>query len=321
MKKIYFLCSALLMAGSAFSQPVLTQANSTPAVGENFIYSRINWDGDAGSSGTNQTWDFSNIVAIGTTTVDHIAPAGAPSSSSFPGANVTVNYAGGTQYEFHKVSSSAYERLGFYAGGTAIPYSNSEKILEFPFTYNNTFTDPFGGTFISSGASFTRAGTATVSADGYGTLILPNGTFNNVLRVKLIEDYGDTYQGNEVYHYYVEVYMFYQPGIHIPVLALTDYEQSGNNTRYGNFLANITAGTEELTADRISVYPNPVKDQLFINWNDANHTTGIDIYNISGKLVFSSQQSINSINTSEFEAGVYFIHLGEGNGIKKFIKG
>lgn len=76
----------------------------------------------------------------------------------------------------------------------------------------------------------------------------------------------------------------------------------------------------------LSMYPNPVNEALTIgNLNDFNQAIAVNLYNLSGKLVSSSNvQGLETIivNTSALNAGVYFVELQHLNGVErqKFIK-
>lgn len=69
---------------------------------------------------------------------------------------------------------------------------------------------------------------------------------------------------------------------------------------------------------RLKVYPNPASDLLNVevSLNNATQAT-IIIENMLGQVVYSQQTNkpINSINTSLFETGVYFVKVNTGKGV------
>jgi hypothetical protein len=83
-----------------------------------------------------------------------------------------------------------------------------------------------------------------------------------------------------------------------------------------------TAG--ELTANKIVLYPNPVKNQLNININRVEANASIQVYNASGILVVNQRlTNINqAISVKGLAAGVYYIHVKNGGQqtTHKFIK-
>ena len=77
--------------------------------------------------------------------------------------------------------------------------------------------------------------------------------------------------------------------------------------------------------EKLSVYPNPVKDNLNISITNSNQTSfNIYIYNLVGELVLSKEIGTNNnVNVAYLSKGVYFIKLMNNNSTivtKKFIK-
>lgn len=88
----------------------------------------------------------------------------------------------------------------------------------------------------------------------------------------------------------------------------------------------ITAGnlsTSEVSlADKITVYPNPVKDNLHIKSADLKSTSKITVVDMSGKLVKTFSGKSDSYNLSDLPKGAYMILIDEGKDVirKKIIK-
>ncbi len=75
---------------------------------------------------------------------------------------------------------------------------------------------------------------------------------------------------------------------------------------------------DEKNTEIVSVYPNPVVNDLYII--NVNENMNYQIVNLLGDEVSKGQiSSSNSINTTELDSGVYFIKIGENKAIK-FIK-
>lgn len=316
MKRVYILVNVLISA-AAFAQPTLEQSNVGAVIGDSYTYSRIDWNGVPGSSGNNQTWDFSGIVTTTTTALDFVSTSSCPSPTSFPTANVSSNF-DSQQYVHHKFTSTEYDNVGMYAGGVAISYSDPETILTFPFTMNDSYVDTFGATFVSGGVTFVRSGDVTVTADGYGTLILPNATISNVLRVKVTEDYGDAVGGVELYHYNIDIYMYYKPGVSTPVLSLTHYEQGANIINYGNFLDDASLSLEESSTEELSVYPNPFTNDFTVE-TSANDES-IEVFDILGNLVYYtkvSDQNKYMIDLNDNESGIYIVRVTSATQVRE----
>ncbi|MBT2623349.1 T9SS type A sorting domain-containing protein [Chryseobacterium sp. ISL-6] len=83
-----------------------------------------------------------------------------------------------------------------------------------------------------------------------------------------------------------------------------------------------TLGTSETNNDKIqfSIYPNPVKDVLFIK--SKENIIKAEIYDVAGRILSSVSVTDNSINTSELTKGNYIIKLftKDKSIMQKFIK-
>jgi len=78
---------------------------------------------------------------------------------------------------------------------------------------------------------------------------------------------------------------------------------------------------ENNLSSQISIYPNPVKNELFIKLNNLK-VTKMSIFDYSGRLVKSINENVNSINVSDLQQGIYFLKVSTENGesIKRFKK-
>ncbi len=74
----------------------------------------------------------------------------------------------------------------------------------------------------------------------------------------------------------------------------------------------------------VTLYPNPAKDAVFINYSYAE-STAIEIFNISGKQVFKTSvknAEAYNLDVNEFSAGIYLMKITNNDAtyLKKFIK-
>jgi hypothetical protein len=67
-------------------------------------------------------------------------------------------------------------------------------------------------------------------------------------------------------------------------------------------------GIVEFVDDQVVLYPNPATNEIYVN---ADGVCDIDIYGISGQLVFKGKSipANNAINISSFDAGIYFVRI------------
>lgn len=318
MNKLYtFSLFAFLGASAvtAVAQPSLSAANTNPIAGESFVINTAPYMAP-GAGGANVTWNFSTLTSSGTNTFSYVSSSSTPNGASFPNANIAYTVSGMTDY--YSATGSTYARAGAYGNNTAISYSDVEQLLSYPFTYNSTFVDSFKSTYTSNGITLQRLGKITATADGYGTLVLPNGTVTNVLRVKWEEDYGDYYSGFAMYEYETTIYAWYKPGVHYPIMSMTELVvNQGAANRYGSYMDVSGLGAfENSVAGNLLVYPNPSNSLLNI---DLSLQTGanvkISVINMLGESFIYSEQTAGAgnfyktLDVSGLAAGMYILQL------------
>ena len=87
-----------------------------------------------------------------------------------------------------------------------------------------------------------------------------------------------------------------------------------------------TSITESGQKERITLFPNPVQDELTIQFVDINMISAVSIYSVTGQLIFQSPIFNNNgeikINVSDLASGVYFAKFHSPKRIisKLFIK-
>jgi len=85
---------------------------------------------------------------------------------------------------------------------------------------------------------------------------------------------------------------------------------------------HLTISVSSIEKMVLSVYPNPVKDILYLNFSTNIKQLNVFIISVSGKIIKSFSSNENNFNIAELPPGIYFlkIHSSEGTFIKKFVK-
>ena len=71
----------------------------------------------------------------------------------------------------------------------------------------------------------------------------------------------------------------------------------------------------------ISIFPNPVKDELFIKSSKSNFTGQIQIFDFSGRMIYENKNFIGkSISAKQFQNGIYSLKYSDGKNysLKRF---
>lgn len=100
----------------------------------------------------------------------------------------------------------------------------------------------------------------------------------------------------------------------------------GNNTRDGLLIDEIIMGTQDMTSNSVSAYPNPSSGILNIQLKEEVYDFKINIFDLNGRNVFTQKDSVSkslrTYNLSHLPPGVYVVQLEIDNQRKnlKWIK-
>jgi len=296
MKKL-LLSTALitLFTLSSWAQPVATAANVIDFTGDFYFAEATNFN--PGPAGANQTWNFSNLQLTlgGTDTPQPVA--GTPFANLFPTANNCYKFSGifpPDRYYYQNVTAGKYEILGLAitatSGDNYTP--NPRTFATFPYTFGTVYNDTYRTTTEGTDTS------VVVTYDAYGTIILPLGTYNNVIRQKVVKN------GTVTNYNWFNVSPFY------PILQ-TVLEQNSIGIVKNTTLATHGFETEKMFA----VYPNPTDGKITLTPTNFNsHIADIELFDYLGKRIFSRKENLTESNGLELdlaslEAGIYLLKM------------
>jgi hypothetical protein len=89
-----------------------------------------------------------------------------------------------------------------------------------------------------------------------------------------------------------------------------------------SYSENCNLGVSEINKVKINIYPNPVKQLLFIESDINLLIKSMVVYNLLGVEVYSKQTAANTLDLSSLEKGIYFLKVEttEGSISKRIIK-
>lgn len=331
-----------LLASITWAQPTITANPTMVLLGESAEIQFALGNTDPGSSGANVSWDFSGIqddaLAFNWTAE---TPVGTAFQDSFPGATMafhSFSQDGNAElwhyYDFD-ATAETFEYLGSVdlindgVGGQDtvhhLLYANPKKVLEFPFTYNDTYTDAFGGVNHINVNGFdleqTRTGSITVTADGYGTLQTPAGSYQNVLRVHIMETLTDHFMGFPTTSQTIHRWSWYAENekyllMHIDSIRVEPVNGPVSVTTsmfYRTATATQLLPERELEELDLVCAPNPAQDQLHVQWNDQpGEATHLTISDLNGRVLQQITPGIGGraeVSLAGVSPGVYLVQL------------
>lgn len=306
MKKMYFAVVSCFFTGSLFSQN-LTSADIVYQPGDHFNYYQSNYM-NPGASGTGVTWDFSSMTTMSTTAVTISTNSG----GTFPTANIKVTQSPGGEV-YYNSTASVLEILG---SGTD-SYSDGMEYLQFPLSGSTDFTDTYAYDYLISGQSYKKSATVRSQFSGYGTLILPTGTFTNVYRLEIEHQMADSsYSTGVVDSSTYLMYVWFKAGIHHELASVSTATMGSfvyQSAFYSDEIDNL--GLENKELKNLMLYPNPAENNFTVSSGTALES--IQIYTLAGKTiqtVFLNGSNISEVGIEKLSSGLYLVKIVGVNG-------
>jgi len=337
----------LLISNISISQITIDQ-NDMPDVNDTFrIATAIDIGNDPSATGADFTWDYSGLTSVNQRIDSFVSPLSTPWTYQLvfsisldpasiaqqqqepPAMQLPVTI---TDYiDYFKENSSEFKKLGFGATISNIPmpvkYDSPEVYYKFPLQYQNTYSSNSSYSidipgFIYFGQEINRQSLV----DGWGTLKLPMGNFD-VLRIKSTVITVDSI-------YYDSLGM----GFSIPPITSTEYRWLGkqqgvpllqinsnlfsSTILYRDVFHPVSISENAGQTVRLNVFPNPAKDNFILEYflSEPNDVK-IDVFDISGRIVFSLIPGEKSPGLNKVELNKYQINLGKGYYVIKLYAG
>jgi hypothetical protein len=326
MKTKVLLFSILLLTTHAMAQPTLTAMTNNPVAGDNFTAVTCDTTGvTPGVSGAGVAWDYHTLIATSSFPFNVVTCSSTPYCDSFPGSNLAlsiVNTAIDTELEYLTTNANVFESKGQYMATAAFVYDTKPNVLlQYPLTYNATFRDTSIVYFSQQSPDYNITYKAT-NVDAYGTLILPSGTYNNVLREHQISIQYDSIPGNSpVYEGSYEFYGWFTSDFHFVLFEIDLDSSAGSSWSLDNvaYYTSSPTGIAQIKSveAEIQISPNPASDIINIKLSLAVvQNTSITVSDISGRVVgnintntLHTGTDILQYSVADLPSGVYIVHL------------
>jgi len=283
-----------------------------------------NWSSNAGyypvtadyTHASDSTWDFHDMTTLISERLDYATCSYDATRVLTPSDGCVINAAG------YIVQPDNY----------TFTFNVPDTFLKFPLHAG----DHFGGSYhatapITSGSSYrTVYGSRTTTVDMHGRLILPHGSYSDVLLLKIVDDYTDSLHNSidTVYKRHDVRYKWYSPTQREYLLTVDSnrsmngfFGESSYNTRVmsGFVLPWPMAVKDPSGFDDVRIYPNPATASLNISAPDK--ITSITISNVLGQAVYTHQYNSPQVqvNVADLPTGVYFIRVNDSV-VRRFVK-
>lgn len=328
----HFPMMAALMASATLTnaQPVLTFPSNVPTLGTSHtIHASVYRS--PGSAGADQNWDLSELTSDSITLVQYVAPGTTVNGALFP--NSTVAQTGDDVNLYYRGASDGLYLMGTHADEVLIIYSDEAKHLPFPCAYQTSWTDQSAAEFEIQGFTDHRSGSITGTADGYGTLTLPNGTYDNVLRIHLLEELVDsteffTFQTvNERYIFFSAAYSYPLALVNTTLLSIFGQTDTIRSAQWMEDPGTAVPRVER-DSDQLDLFPVPASDILHFTWPEImNGQPVVSITDAQGRTVrnlpgFRMQGRSGQLDLRGLPPGIYQFAAIDEQGkraVRKFV--
>lgn len=179
--KCTLLIGPLLASGAAVAQPTLDR-NMMPTTGTVFGYHDVPFLG-ADKAGPTQKWDFSALPTGTIVPYEWTTTAIAPGAGAFPSSALVLKVPG-EPTAYYQPSDTALRWLGTYTDTALVRFDPPLDILDLPCSMYSTWRDSGIAAITGSGRIDIRMTTLQATADAWGTLLMPYGPVEDVLRVR-----------------------------------------------------------------------------------------------------------------------------------------
>jgi len=252
-------------------------------------------------------------------------------NSSLQGTFTTSESDEGDVWEVVLVDESGEYRTANCNGEMSYIYTNPQQFFSFPMEYGDTLSDEFFAeyNFTMNGIAYNyvRYGTTNSKIDAYGTLILPDYTFENTLRLFLTEDYKDEYRwaDGEVlmdFSYHTETYAWQVKGTLMGYLSMyklyfLDLDEEIPYTQFTRFhnyvpVSGVFYETEE-AGNPLAMHSIEPETETY---------SKIQIYSSHGQLIGLLEDVSSAVNIPSFlksvgySSGIYILSKIDGSKVE-----
>lgn len=320
----------LLLTAPLLKAQTLQVGDLTPPLGVPFQVYSADYQ-PPGPGGTGLTWDFSSLPETEGWETSFTDATENASTASYPEANL-AELLGGDFYDFYGYTAEGIDYYGMasVSANALMQFQDPRRILSFPCSYASSWQDNFGGQWTSStGWPVDSYGNTSCTADAVGTLIMPYGAVENVLRVITTWNDSDSFAGTGYINYHVEQQDYYKPGIPRPLLSFTSQTGGGTATSEsldytsGSWLADPALLIHEAVSNAIGmeVMPNPAQDQVSLVFSSPGGMMELSVIDATGRTVRNmklDRQPLGiarqDLDLNGIPPGLYTIQLTAANG-------
>lgn len=296
------------------AQPVVNAADHLPAVGTSGFLHDMPLTQPAPAGGANVTWDYAWLQPLNTSTVDHVTP----DPVLLPDATVAVLVGGGDTRNL-ALGPDGLEEHGIATTAGTFVWNDRLLLLPTTITFNDNVLDDYAGSADIGFGTVTESGEVDILADGWGTLIMPDQTYANVLRLRSDRNFTTSFLGIGT-DFFLQTYDYYAAGVVGPVLSdaqlfLNSGGQLISQFHNANFVLDQNVGQAEVERPALHAYPNPAAEQVWVRPASVTgpETLSVELLDAAGRVLRTERATPGvtlRIDLSGVAPGGYLLRAG-----------
>ena len=300
---LHYTLSAILiltaahMNGQDYS---LTASEQLPVGSEYTVRAIQNIAAVDTTPGTGMIWDHTALVATGANfDVSVLATAASPYGSTFPSSNFCLYEASIPRYSYFENTPQSMSRIGFWRDQLGI-YSDPQTELVYPVVYNSSNSDTWANNTV------TFPGTYAYTVIGTGSLLLPSGTYDNVLLLRV--------ETENVFEFDQYVWLSASNGAYLLIYNV----ESLFGPPSGQMITSLDVGINEPSAGLDLRVHAAANGQLAITYRSIADAT-YRILDVSGRLISTGNLGVSMeprtslIDVTMLGTGMHLLELMTGN--------
>ncbi|HOE39136.1 MAG TPA: T9SS type A sorting domain-containing protein [Bacteroidales bacterium] len=322
MSKIFIILISISLATiTTFAQAPMSGQYILPQIGDTITYFHLDTTGinlDGTGTLNQKIWDFSEVNILSTvapTRLFCLDPVESPHYEDNLQSNLLIVQTNGNDTLHASVKPNSLSNKSQYSELFFLNYEEDSLLLvSFPLSLGDTYTCNFAGSGVVYSGNMDwilKNGLVDAEVDGYGTMLLPDGTIHeNVYRVKIVHSFESSLimYGSElplpnslanIYYWFSEYYT-------MPIVAYSQANTNFSDTTTFYFQSkNYIVKAIEQSNFNFDFFPNPA--QNYLELNNIPDNSFIEIYDMHGKLLYNNELNKNKIYIANFKSGLYII--------------
>lgn len=282
--------------------------------------------------GAGLTWNFNSLGSgAWADVIDIIDPSTSVLASYYPDATATDHDPDFSDFFYaSSPTEELYLGVGISAGGQYRVCDDPQTLVTYPFNYQDAFMDTYD--CFETGGGFDRilSGTTNVSYEGYGTVIMPWGTYTDCVLIRTEMVWTTEVVGvPDISTYTLLTHRFHKPGIPIYLVSFEDQTffdgGMGGGSMYVRFPGLLTTAVHGgAPAPGMHVFPNPAADEVTLQ-RPTSDLCHIELIDSQGRMVLSEQVSgtRSTLSISGVADGLYTLCICTEKGVvmQRLVKG